>query len=622
MRFIPKPITPRLGRGRWWLTLGILSLTLNLFSTLSVWSAEGNTSIADATPAEATSTETSPKTFWQKHGKIEDPNKAPSLPTDTPIEKPAEQIPLTLETLRIPVQHGSIKDTYQGHEPIIIHIQDAHAQYEAQKHLSGILEHLIVMHGLSLVLVEGGSRNDSLSYMRAYAPLAKRKEVAEEFLKSGKISGENYLDLTTDYDFTVYGIEQPELYDQNMGAFLSVEKVQPDALVAMQGFQQAVAALKENLYPKEVKDLEIRELEVQAGRVPLAKHYQALADEAKKLKLPVEESAFPNFLRFLKASQLEAQLDFKKVETERTQFLEALTKNLPKSEMDKLLKQSVELKQGLISPATFYGHLRSHIRPEQAAEYPILSRYIEYLGLFDGIDHAALFGEVERQSDRVKASYFKTKDQATLALVAKDVGVLADLLELKLTPESYDYYNAHKSEFKPDRWADTLRELASKQKLPLNFGLTPGPINAAIPAMSSFYEVARKRDLAMVENALKRIEEFKVPYAVLIAGGFHTPVFERLFKERKVSYAVVAPKVGKVTEADTEKYHRVLKETYVPMSDEYRKKMGIPAASPTPADLRAEGESGEGGKEETGMGTKKATASEVRPVAYAEAAGE
>ena len=549
-----------------------------------------------------------PKSFWASHGKVEDEKTAPSFGDKPALEEtaPIEQTPLTLENLRIPVQHGSLKESYAAREPILIHIQDAHANYEAQKHLAGILEYLIKAHGLGLILVEGGSRNDSLSYMRSYAPLEKRRQVAEEFLQSGKISGENYLDLTTDYNFTVFGVEKPELYDENMEAFFSVEKVQPAALAAMRGFQKAVDDLKDALYPQLVKDLELRELEVKDGRIPLAQHYQFLAEEAGQRKAVLDEKSSPNLMRFIKASRLEKEMDFKKVETERTRFLEGLTKALPKPEMDKLLKQSLDLKQGLITPASFYGHLRSHLRPEQRAEYPVLTQYIEYLDLFEGIDHAALFTEVEEVSERIKGSYFTDKAQKKLAQLAKDVSVLGDLLELKLTPDSYDYYRAHKKEFKPDQWADDLRALGQGQKSALVFALDPGPLNAAMPAMASFYEVARERDQAMVDNALKQIQEFKVPFAVLIAGGFHTPAFERLFKDQKVSYAVVAPKVGKVTPADTDKYHRVLKETYVPMSDKYKQKLGVPTA----------------GLQTTSTGRRSQTtetaSSEIRPVSVSE----
>jgi len=66
--------------------------------------------------------------------------------------------------------------------------------------------------------------------------------------------------------------------------------------------------------------------------------------------------------------------------------------------------------------------------------------------------------------------------------------------------------------------------------------------------------------------------------------------------------------VGKVTAADTEKYHRVLKETYVPMSESYRRKMGIPASP----DMRAERR-----EEKTSSGST----SEFRPVAFHETRG-
>src|SRR3989338_9127747 len=233
MRNQTRPISPRVGGGA---GVGLLLL---LCGPLAFAAAD----------------DTSKGTFWERHGKVEDPSTAPSFGSGaSPAETtPIEQTPLTLDNLRIPTEHGTLKETHTAHEPIIIHIQDAHANYEAQKHLAGILDYLIRAHGVALVLVEGGSRNDSLSYMRTYAPLEKRKQVAEEFLQSGKISCENYLDLTTDYNFTVYGIEKPELYDQNMEAFFSVEQVQAKALGAMTGFRAAVEALKQLSYPEEVK---------------------------------------------------------------------------------------------------------------------------------------------------------------------------------------------------------------------------------------------------------------------------------------------------------------------------------------------------------------------------------
>ena len=497
-------------------------------------------------------------------------------PTPAPAAAPAEQAPTepakpltSVDDLTIPVAHGSIKETSPAipGAPIVIHIQDAHANYEAQKHLAEILRHLIQKYGLSLVLVEGGSRNDSLSYMRTYAPLEKRQQVADQFLKAGKISGENYLDLTTDYNFTVYGVEKPELYDENMSAFLKVEQAQPPAKLALANYQTAVDRLKEKLYPKEVKDLETQEAAVAKSEESLTGHYQKLAATAAERKVPL--APYPNVQQFLKVSELEKTMDFQKVEFERGAALQELTKTLPKDELDGFLKRSKEIKKGLATASAFYRALRARMTPEQLTAHPHLAAYCDYLDKFEAINHADLFSEVEALSEQIKATYLTTAEQKSAARIAKDVAVLGDLVDLKLIPEKHDYYVAHRAEFDPGQWGADLAAIARKAGVEVP-EFDPGTLKTSVPAVEEFYAVARQRDTAMVENAMTQVGAFNVPVAVLITGGFHTPVITRLLKSRGVSYAVVAPKVPAVTEADIALYHKVLKETYVPMAPQHQ----------------------------------------------------
>ena len=530
------------------------------------------------TPAAAAPA--SDRSFFSRR---EAPAPKPLPSVDAPTEPDEPTRPLrSVDDLTIPVAHGSIKETSTAMPgaPIIIHVQDAHANYEAQKHLAGILEHLIKRYGLSLVLVEGGSRNDSLSYMRTYAPLEKRKEVAEQFLKQGKISGENYLDLTTDYNFTVFGIEKPELYDANMSAFLKVEQAQPPAKRALANFQTAVDRLKAKLYPKPVKDLEEKEAAVEKSEESLTTHYQRLAAEAGEQRLGL--ASYPNLQQFLKVSELEKTIDFKQVEIERGKVLEELTKVLPKEELDGFLKRSKEIKRGVATAASFYRALRSKMSADQAAASKQLVAYCEYLAKFDQINHSDLFSEVERLSEQVKNSYFTTADQRALARIAKDVEVLSDLVDMKLIPEKHDYYVAHKADFDPSSWAKDLAQIAKQAGVEIP-EFDTGTLKTSVPAVEEFYAVARQRDKVMVDNALAQLKAFNVPYAVLITGGFHSPVIMSLLKQQGVAYAVVAPKVPAVTEADIALYHKVLKETYVPMTGQQ------PSATPPPAPRPAAG---------------------------------
>ena len=59
--------------------------------------------------------------------------------------------------ITIPEGAGKIEEVYQGNptEPFIIHIQNVHANYEAQKNIKLILGHLVKKHSVQLIQVEG-----------------------------------------------------------------------------------------------------------------------------------------------------------------------------------------------------------------------------------------------------------------------------------------------------------------------------------------------------------------------------------------------------------------------------------------------------------------------------------
>jgi hypothetical protein len=60
-------------------------------------------------------------------------------------------------SFRIPAEFGRVTELRQGPKdgPVVIHIQEAHANYDAQKNIQNILEHLSENYGVKLVLLEG-----------------------------------------------------------------------------------------------------------------------------------------------------------------------------------------------------------------------------------------------------------------------------------------------------------------------------------------------------------------------------------------------------------------------------------------------------------------------------------
>ncbi|MFW6172401.1 MAG: hypothetical protein ACOC5T_01530, partial [Elusimicrobiota bacterium] len=61
------------------------------------------------------------------------------------------------ETMQIPFEHGEVTDSYlngSAYNPVVI-IQDLHANYEVQKNIIKLLEHIDKYSGISTIGLEG-----------------------------------------------------------------------------------------------------------------------------------------------------------------------------------------------------------------------------------------------------------------------------------------------------------------------------------------------------------------------------------------------------------------------------------------------------------------------------------
>ncbi len=76
---------------------------------------------------------------------------------------------------------------------------------------------------------------------------------------------------------------------------------------------------------------------------------------------------------------------------------------------------------------------------------------------------------------------------------------------------------------------------------------------SSLPTQERFYELALRRDEALVWNTLRKLEEEPTKAAILITGGFHTEGITQQLRANHVAYLVVSPTVS--TKFDEERYH-------------------------------------------------------------------
>lgn len=158
-------------------------------------------------------------------------------------------------SLDLPSETARVERTEAGtNGKTIFLIQEAHVDYNAQKAIAEIIKHLVQKKSLRLILVEGGWGDTSLSFLRNYGSDKGRHEVAERYLKEGKISGEEYLDIISDLDMQFWGIENPEDYRRNMEVFLKLHEVQDRLLAEVEKFKKVLLSREDKVFSPAAKE--------------------------------------------------------------------------------------------------------------------------------------------------------------------------------------------------------------------------------------------------------------------------------------------------------------------------------------------------------------------------------
>ena len=90
----------------------------------------------------------------------------------------AKEGPLNPKDINIPDEYGTIIETHEGtNGKLIVHIQDAHCNYEGQMNEARILEALIKDYDLTLIIPEGQINDKNLQYLREKLPTLEREDI-------------------------------------------------------------------------------------------------------------------------------------------------------------------------------------------------------------------------------------------------------------------------------------------------------------------------------------------------------------------------------------------------------------------------------------------------------------
>ncbi len=457
---------------------------------------------------------------------------------------------LTVEDIGVALDYGIVKEKFEGKtDKIIIHIQDAHCNYEAQHNINKMLDQLHTECGVDVISVEGAEGLVDTSWFRAFPDAEIRKEVADYFMKKGEITGTEFYSITSNYNGTIFGAETRDYYIKNLKAFTKVYPHKNNIENYFTDLKTVVSRLKSIIYPPKLKELDQRITAFGEKELELSAFADYLYKNASKKGVKLEDLA--NLKKLIETLEYEQKIDFDIVDQERSRYIDALSDKLTKEEMTALVGESIRFKKGHIKAVEFYTYLRELAKTHNlpiVQEYPNLFYYYLYTKLYDMIDNEGLFHEIEIAKTRIKDKLFTDEAQRTLDKYAHMIDLYLDLVNIELTNGDYDTFKKYQDEFTLDDVAAFIGDLCNKYALNYSLNGIPLQVSENLPDMVSFYEIAMKRDNVLIENTLKEMEKSGENACVMIAGGFHTRGMKDILEKKGISYVVITPKITKDVE--------------------------------------------------------------------------
>ena len=527
-----------------------------------------------------------------------------------------------------------------GQKTLVL-IQESHSNYEVQKGIAAILEHLILKHNLRLILVEGGWGDVTLSSLRELADEAARREVSEKYLREGLISGEEYLNVVKDYPMVLWGVEDPALYGKNMEVFLAVQDRQAELLAESGKLKALIAGLYPEIYTPELLELQKKTDAFDAGELPFIEYVRVLVQFSGR---PENLAGFPHLQKIAAMAGLGGTFDIEKIQFEKNALVRRLTQTMTRPEFERLAlpgeTADAASEQEYLEKLT--AAAKRYLGKDSVSGN--LEAYAHALAVMQKTDPEVLFGELTRLCDAVAASLMQTGAQKNLWALAEKGRTLEKLFGLKLVPAEFEVIEKNPEDFHMDRWREPLENLSEGEGIvssPAGFSLNQhgevrGPMkpssspNASVgdpdsglllsagdgsvlrrkipgedknngrektgvnrqanktgldavnfdllsewlPRCLDFYRSAREREDAIIRHAAAQIEAGGNAVTALIAGGFHTQIFEKKFKEQGLHVVTVTPKFSAGDlQAQHDFYLKVLKTKW----------QGADTVSPKPA---------------------------------------
>ena len=457
--------------------------------------------------------------------------------------------------LQIPDHVGSLQQfESNGSEkrPLVILIQDAHANPEAQRNIKSLIEFFKNQNELSKnprsfsVFTENATgilNSDNIRQLPEHPEI--EQQVIDHLASLGELSGVELFALDTKEQ--VVGVEDEAMYLKNLDEYKSIlnARSEIDAVLSkleLKLFRNA----NEFLNPELKKVVLERQARKNDRRDLLAylKNFSRHVNQSLAIDLfnAKEQLDFPNLTRILHLSVVERSFNFDSAREEWQKFL----KLVPSNEITRRTQVVIDEITNILATQP---HPNSNAQPRlylewmvllekltqrRLEDFPNLHKALTFLTLQSEIDAMGLFNELERLEMRVEEKLTQNENERNFLRRRDALKLVSKLVRGEIIKDELGQFDKQSA-------INTLNGFDSK----LTALLTPW-----VELALSFYKGAQKREERLVQNVLSNSSFDKHSLAVLVAGGFHTQGIVDSLKKHQISCAVVSPKISQIVDVN------------------------------------------------------------------------
>jgi hypothetical protein len=454
--------------------------------------------------------------------------------------------PNKISSIQIPEDIGIIKDSYRGvGDKLVVHIQDAHCNYEAQTNIYKIIQNLVENNNLKILGVEGSEGLIDVTPFSSFPDTKIKEEVADFFMKKGRITGPEYYAITSGKDVELFGIEDKNKYNDNLDAFKKTMPYRPRFEAVVAKLRHIFEQLKPKILNRELIVMDSKLKSYEDEDLSFSKYCDFLIQKAKEKGLDLKN--YTNMRDFSTVSHLEDKVDFEKVDEERNSLIEGIRKRLSKRYFHELVLKTTHYKNGKITAGKYHDYIVKLARGRKVDmdNYKNLKNYTEYMLAYEGIDHDELLREKEIVEEDVKETMFENIAQKMLSDMDKVLKKIDGFYQLEMSRDDLAYYKKNKEFFAFAKFLSFIGTYAPRYGIPFDLPSNIVELDQYYVDFLNYYGHAKDRDVILNAKTLSRMEELDENIIVQVCGGFHTDGMMRELKDKKISYIVLAPRITK-----------------------------------------------------------------------------